>query len=191
MIYITLSTGVGGGIIIDNEIYAGASGAAGELGHVAVAPDGPLCGAGHVGCLEAFSSGTAIAARAQEMIDAGMLPRTARMAERNPPLSAEDVYLAGQQGEAEAAAIVERAGRYLGIGLASVINAFNPQCIVLGGGLVNMGDALLGPAVETARQRSFPQSFTDVRIVEWELGERGTALGALTSARNRKRIERG
>ena len=189
MIYITLSTGVGGGIVINNEIYAGATGAAGEIGHIGVAPDGPLCGAGHVGCLEAFSSGTAIAARAQEMIDAGMLPRTARMAERNPPLSAEDVYLAGQQGEAEAAAIVERAGRYLGIGLASVINAFNPQCIVLGGGLVNMGDALLGPAVETARVRTFTQSFSDVRIVEWELGERGTALGALAAARSRGRIE--
>jgi glucokinase len=125
------------------------------------------------------------------MIDAGMLPRTARMAERNPPLSAEDVFLAGQQGEAEAAAIIERAGRYLGIGLASIINAFNPQCIVLGGGLINTGDALLGPAVETARARAFAQSFNDVRIVEWELGERGTALGALASARLRKRIERG
>jgi glucokinase len=191
MIYITLSTGVGGGIIIGNQIYAGASGAAGEIGHIAVAPDGPPCGAGHIGCLEAFSSGTAIARRAQEMIDAGMLPRTARIAERNPPLDAEDVYLAGQQGEAEAAAIVERAGRYLGIGLASVINAFNPQCIVLGGGLINMGDALLGPAVETARMRAFPQSFGDVRIVEWELGEQGTALGALVAARNRQRIERG
>jgi glucokinase len=190
MVYLTISTGIGGGIIIDNKIYAGASGAAGELGHLGVAPDGPPCGAGHVGCLEGFASGTAIARRAQELIDAGELPRTARIAERNPPLSAEDVFQAGQEGEAEAAAIIERAGRYLGIGLASIINAFNPQCIVIGGGLVNMGDAILGPAVEAARTRAFAQSFSDVRIVEWALGERGTALGALVAARQRQAVER-
>jgi glucokinase len=185
MIYVTISTGVGGGIIIDGELYAGASGAAGEIGHVGVAADGPLCGAGHVGCLEAFSSGTAIAERARELIAAGRLPRTARLAEQNPPLDAEDVFMAGQQGEAEAAAIVERAGMYLGIGLATLINAFNPECIVIGGGLVNMGEAILGPAIETARHRAFAQSFTDVRIVEWELGEKGTAMGALCVARSR------
>jgi glucokinase len=185
MIFVTISTGIGGGIIIDNELYAGASGAAGELGHIAVSVDGPACGAGHVGCLEAFASGTAIAARAREMIAAGGLPRTARMAEHNPPLSAETVFLAGQQGEAEATALITSAGRYLGIGLASIINAFNPQAIVLGGGLTNMGETLLGPAVEVARARSFGQSFMDVRIVEGELGERAAALGALAVARNR------
>jgi glucokinase len=185
MIFVTISTGIGGGVIIDNELYAGASGAAGEVGHIAVSVDGPACGAGHVGCLEAFSSGAAIAARAREMIAAGGLPRTARMAERNPPLSAETVFLAGQQGEAEATALITSAGRYLGIGLASIINAFNPQAIVLGGGLTNMGETLLGPAVEVARARSFGQSFMDVRIVEGELGERAAALGALAVAKNR------
>jgi len=191
MIYITASTGIGGGIIIDNQLYAGASGAAGELGHIGVAADGPACGAGHIGCLESFSSGTAIARRAQELINAGGLPRTARIAAQHPPLDAQDVHLAAQQGEADAAAIIERAGRYFGIGLASIINAFNPQCIVIGGGLVHMGDAILGPAVEVARTRSFAQSFDDVRIVEWELGERGTALGALVVARNRHAFGRG
>jgi glucokinase len=185
MIYVTISTGIGGGIIIDDQLYAGASGAAGEVGHIGVAVTGPVCGAGHVGCLEAFSSGTAIARRAQEMIAAGGLPRTARLAEQNPPLSVEDVYMAGQQGEVEAAALIESAGRYLGIGLASIINAFNPQAIVMGGGLVNMGEAILGPAIETARARSFAQSFSDVRIIEWELGEHGTALGATAVARDR------
>ena len=186
MIFVTISTGIGGGIIIDNELYVGASGAAGEVGHLGVSEDGPTCGAGHVGCLEAFASGTAIAARAREAIAAGGLVRTARLAEHDPPLSAETVYLAGQQGEAEATAIIESAGRYLGMGLASLINAFNPQAIVIGGGLTNMGDTILGPAVETARTRSFAQSFTDVRIVEGELGERAPALGAIAVARNRE-----
>ena len=185
LLFVTISTGIGGGIIIDNELYEGASGAAGEVGHLGVSVDGPACGAGHVGCLEAFASGTAIAARAREMIAAGGLPRTARIAEHDPPLSAKSVQMAAEQGEAEAAAIIAGAGRYLGIGLASLINVFNPQAIVLGGGLTNMGDAILGPAVETARTRSFAQSFVDVRIVEGELGERVAALGAIAVARRR------
>jgi glucokinase len=185
LIYVTISTGIGGGIIIDNELYAGASGAAGELGHIIVASEGPKCGAGHAGCLEAFASGTGIARQARELIDAGGLPRTARIAEHNPPLSAESVSLAAQAGEAEAAAIIASAGRYFGLGLATMINAFNPQAIVVGGGLTHMADDYLGPALEVAKQRSFEQSFQDVRIVEWELGERGTALGALAVARSR------
>jgi glucokinase len=190
MLYVTVSTGIGGGIIIDDELYAGASGAAGEVGHMPVALDGPHCGAGHVGCLEAFASGTAIARRAQEMIDAGGLPRTARIAAQHPPLTAEDVYLAGQQGESEAANIIESAGSFLGIGLAGMINAFNPQAIVIGGGLVNMGGAILGPARRTARERAFEQSFRDVHIVEWELGERVAALGAIAVARKRRTAAR-
>jgi glucokinase len=185
MLFVTISTGIGGGIIIDNELYAGASGAAGEVGHIGVSVDGPTCGAGHVGCLEAFASGTAIAARAREMIAAGGLPRTARIAEHDPPLSAKSVHMAAEQGEAEATAIIAAAGRYLGVGLASLINVFNPQAIVIGGGLTNMGDLILGPAIETARMRSFAQSFMDVRIVEGELGERVAALGAIAVARKR------
>jgi glucokinase len=185
MLFVTISTGIGGGIIINNELYAGASGAAGEVGHIGVSVDGPTCGAGHVGCLEAFASGTAIAARAREMIAAGGLPRTARIAEHDPPLSAKSVHMAAEQGESEAAAIIAAAGRYLGIGLASLINVFNPQAIVIGGGLTNMGDMILGPAIETARMRSFAQSFMDVRIVEGELGERVAALGAIAVARKR------
>jgi glucokinase len=185
MVFVTISTGVGGGIIIDNELYVGASGAAGEIGHIAVAADGPVCGAGHVGCLEAFASGTAIAQRAEDLIAAGQLPRTARIAEHNPPLDASDVYRASEEGETEAGAIIERAGRYLGIGLASLINAFNPQAIVIGGGLTNMGDAILKPAIEVARQRSFGQSFSDVQIIEGALGDRAGALGAIAVARRK------
>jgi glucokinase len=120
-----------------------------------------------------------------ELIAEGRLERTARIAEHNPPLDAEDVYRASQEGEAEAGAIIERAGRYLGIGMASLINAFNPQAIVVGGGMVNMGDAIMGPAIETARARSFGQTFTDVQIREGELGERAGALGAIAVARKK------
>jgi glucokinase len=188
MIYITVSTGIGGGIIIDDRLYVGASGAAGELGHIAVAAEGPVCGAGHVGCLEAFASGTAVANRAEEAIAAGRMPRTARLAEHNPPLSAEEVSLAADQGEEEAAAIIDTAGRYLGIGLASIMNAFNPQAIVIGGGLVNIGERLLGPARVEARRRAFDQAFEDVRILESELGDRAAALGAIAVARGAEKV---
>ena len=189
MIFITISTGIGGGIIIDNELYAGTSGAAGEVGHMGVASDGRICGAGHPGCLEAYASGTAIAARAREMMAAARLPGVAALVNEQAPLSAQTVYLAAEQGEAEAAEIIREAAMYLGIGLASLVNVFNPQAIVLGGGLTNMGERILGPAVETARMRSFAQSFMDVRIVEGELGDRAAALGAIAVAR--KRVARG
>jgi len=185
LIYITWSTGIGGGIIIDGRLYAGASGAAGEVGHVAVAADGPVCGAGHPGCLEAVAAGSGIAARAAEMIAAGLLPRTAALAAEAPPLSAEEVYQAGTEGEAAAAALIERAGRYFGMGLANLINIFNPQAVVIGGGLTNIGEAIMGPAIETARARSFAQSFADVAIVASELGDRAAALGAIEVARSR------
>jgi glucokinase len=134
-----------------------------------------------------MSSGTGIARQAQELIDAGGLPRTARIAEHNPPLSAESVHLAAQAGEIEAGAIIASAGRHFGMGLATMINAFNPEVIVIGGGLTALGDDYLQPAVRVAQERSFEQSFEDVKIVEWELGERGTALGALAVARSRER----
>lgn len=185
MLFLTLSTGVGGGIIIEDRLYVGASGAAGELGHIIVSAAGPSCGAGHVGCLEAYASGTAIARRAAELIRAGQLPRTARLAEQTPPLAAHHVHLAADQGETEARAIIQEAGLYLGMGLASLIHAFNPQAIVLGGGLINIGEDLLGPARETARQRTFAQSWDDVTIIEGQLGERSAALGAIAVAHAR------
>ncbi len=185
MIYITISTGIGAGIIIDDELYIGASGAAGEVGHMGIAATGPMCGAGHPGCLEAVAAGSGIAARAREQIAAGGMVRTARLAEQNPPLSAKTVFMAAEQGEAEAMALIESAGHYIGMALATLINAFNPQAIVIGGGLTNMGETILGPAVETARQRAFGQSFNDVRIVEAELGDDVAALGAIAVAQHR------
>ncbi|HXK34760.1 MAG TPA: ROK family protein [Dehalococcoidia bacterium] len=185
MIFLTVSTGIGGGIIIDNRLYVGASGAAGELGHLIVSPEGPACGAGHIGCLEAYASGTAIARRAAELVRAGRLPRTARLAEQTPPLAAHHVHMAADQGETEALEIIHAAGRYLGLGLATLIHAFNPQAIVLGGGLINIGEDLLGPARETARQRTFVQSWDDAQIIEGELGERSAALGAIAVAHAR------
>jgi glucokinase len=188
MIYMTVSTGIGGGIIVNNEMYSGASGGAGEVGHMGVSPDGPPCNAGHPGCLEGIASGTAIAARARALIADGQLPLTARLAGDQPP-AARTVQMAARGGEDGARQLIVEAGLALGIGLASLVNAFNPQAIVLGGGLMKMGDMLLDPAIETARERSFDQNFGDVRIVEAELGDRSPALGAITLAQAAARHE--
>jgi glucokinase len=185
IIYITISTGIGGGIIIDGELYRGASGAAGEVGHMGVSVDGPACAAGHPGCLEGVAAGSGIAARAAEMIEAGGLPLTARLAAEEPPLSVEEIYRAGQEGEAEAAALIDRAAYHFGMCLATLINVFNPQAVVIGGGLMNLGDALLRPALRVAETRAFAQPFADVRIVPSELGDRAAALGAIAVARRR------
>lgn len=177
MIFITISTGIGGGIIVDGSIYAGASGAAGEVGHMTLEENGPPCGCGSRGCLEALSSGSAIAREAGTLLAQGRCPLLARLLSEGRPLDAESVHLTAQQGDADARAVIERAGRYLGLGLANLINIFNPQGIVLGGGLCQIGPMILDPARAVARERSFAQSFADVSIVEGELGDQAGALG--------------
>ena len=182
VIYVTVSTGIGGGIIIDGRVYRGASGAAGEVGHQVVQAGGPLCSCGRRGCLEELASGTAIAHRARELVAEGKGLRIAQMAKRNEPPTAEAVHRAGREGDPEARRIIEEAGHYLGVGLANLVNIFNPELIVLGGGLTNMGRMLLDPARRVIRREPFAQSRKDVRIVKAALGERVGALGAVALA---------
>ena len=177
ILYVTLSTGIGGGIIIDGKIYEGASGAAGEVGHIILDDAGPLCNCGNRGCLEAFSSGAAIAREAAEAIAAGRSPRLAELAGEAAP-TAELVHQAAVEGDEAAREIVSRAGYYLGLGLAGLLNCFDPQMLILGGGLVGLGDLYLGPALRRAREGAFPQIAADVAITQAKLGERAGALGA-------------
>jgi glucokinase len=177
LVYVTLSTGVGGGIMVDGKVYHGASGAAGEIGHLIVDEDGPPCGCGNRGCVEALASGLAIAREARAAIADG---RSALLAEiaGNGEATAELVGRAARQGDPVARAIISKAGHFAGLGLAAVINFFNPQALILGGGLLGLGDLYLGPALEAARADAFDQAFSDVTIAEAALGERASALGA-------------
>lgn len=186
MIFITISTGIGGGFIIDGAVYPGASGAAGEVGHMTLEENGPPCGCGRQGCLEALASGSAIAREAGTLLTQGRCPLLARLLSEGRPLDAESVHLAAQQGDEDARALIERAGRYLGLGLANLINIFNPQGIVLGGGLCRIGAMLLDPARAVVRERSFSQSFADVSIVQGELGDQAGALGVAALATERE-----
>lgn len=177
VVYVTLGTGIGGGLIIDGKIYEGASGAAGEVGHLVVLPDGPVCNCGNRGCVEALSAGPAIARDAAALIQGGKAPKLAEVAGDKTP-TAEIVLEAARQGDDEAREILHRAGYYLGLGLTGLLNVFDPQALILGGGLVNLGDFYLGPAIETARRGAFPQIIADALITTAKLGNRAGALGA-------------
>ncbi|HUS83091.1 MAG TPA: ROK family protein [Dehalococcoidia bacterium] len=181
MLFLTVSSGVGGGIIIDGNLYRGASGAAGEVGHMTINARGARCHCGRRGCLEMYASGIAIARIARRLVARRPDSLLARMA-RKEELSAKLVHEAADQGDEGARDLIVRAGRDLGAGLGSLINVFNPQVIVLNGGLTKMGDLYLGPARETAQRESFEQSWSDVRIVVGELGDRAPALGAAAIA---------
>ncbi|MFZ5632818.1 MAG: ROK family protein [Bacillota bacterium] len=183
MVYVTVSTGIGGGLILDGRIYRGAGGGAGEVGHMVVEPDGPLCGCGRRGCLESLASGTAMAARARELVEAGLGKAILREAGGNPErVTAVSVSRAAAAGDREAVAIISRAGAYLGMGLASVVNLINPERLVLGGGALEAGGPLWDAMERELSARALPSSLDRVTVVRSGLGHRSGLMGAIALA---------
>ncbi len=191
LIYITVSTGIGGGIIINGKLYSGASGSAGEVGHMTIDVDGPRCNCGNTGCLEVLASGTAVAREAIKRIRAGEKTSiTELVAGRIEDVTAEKVGIAAQNGDALAVEVMAGAANYLGIGLVNLVNIFNPEMIIIGGGMSKLGDRLLEPGRRLVKEKAFSQSADAVRIVTAELGDNVGVLGAAIYARQRKK-ERG
>ena len=187
-IYITVSTGIGGGIIIDGKIYTGSTGTAGELGHMVVDDEGPPCNCGNKGCWEALASGTALAREARHRIKAGAATSILEYVDGDvEKVSAEAIHEAAQAGDNLAAELIARSAYYLGVGLANLINIFNPEVIVIGGGLSNIGDMLLKPAFEEAGRRAFKQAYQSVRFARAELGRNSGVLGAAAFALEKMR----
>jgi glucokinase len=179
LLYLTVSTGIGGGIIINGELYSGANGCAGELGHMTVEADGPQCHCGSFGCLEALASGWAIAKKAATCINQGGKSCITELVEgRVENITAETVATAARQGDRLACDIVAKAANYLGIGLANLVNIFNPELIIIGGGLSKMGDMLLEPARKVIKERAFRLPAQTVRIVRARLGSNAGIIGA-------------
>jgi glucokinase len=178
MLYLTVSTGVGGGIIINGELYRGASGAAGELGHIIIEADGPACGCGAHGCLEALASGTAIAREARAVLASGYDGILATLC-AGGEVDAEVVAEAADAGDRAAAEIIARAAHYLGLGLATFVNLFNPEMIVIGGGAAKIGLPLLAPAEQTMRKVAFPLPASAVSIVRSPLEDDAVVRGAI------------
>lgn len=187
-IYITVSTGIGGGIIIDGKIYTGPLGTAGELGHMVIDDEGPWCNCGNRGCWETLASGTALAREAKRRITDGATTSILRLAGGDiEKINAEAIHEAVQAGDRLAVELIARNAYYLGVGLANLINIFNPEVIVIGGGLSNIGDMLLKPAFEEAGRRAFQQAYQMVRFARAELGRNSGVLGAAAFALEKMR----
>jgi len=183
LIYITISTGIGGGIIIDSELYTGAIGAAGEVGHMTIDDKGPLCDCGNTGCWETLASGSALAQKAKQRIKEGVgtsiLDYIGGDLEK---VTAKVIQTAAEHGDTLARELIADTGYYVGVGLANLINIFNPEVIVIGGGLSNMGNMLLEPAYKVAGERAYKEAYQAVRFALAELGGNSGVLGAVAFA---------
>ena len=187
LIYITVSTGIGGGIVMGGQLYLGSSGAAGEIGHMVIDSGGPECYCGLSGCLEVLASGTAIARQAKKRLRDGQNSTLTNLVAGNiDAITAREVSQAAQGGDRLAAEVVAQAAKYLGIGMAGVVNIFNPDIIVFGGGVSKMGDFLLDPVRRLVREKAFSISAQAVKIVTAELGDDVGLLGAAIFAREQK-----
>lgn len=178
---ITIGTGIGGGLIINGELYHGASDVAGEIGHTTIDVNGRHCKCGNYGCLEAYASGPAIATRAREALvredTASMLPSMVDgVLER---ITAETVYDAAKRGDGLANEIVRDTARYLGAGIATLLNVINPDTVVIAGGVIRAGEALLAPLRTEVRRRAFKPAVEAARIVPAELPGTAGVVGAV------------
>ncbi|MBE0431462.1 MAG: ROK family protein [Dehalococcoidia bacterium] len=182
-IYVTVSTGIGGGIVIDGELYSGATGAAGEVGHMTIDDTGPPCNCGNRGCWETLASGTALAREARQRIEAGDRTSILEYAGGDTAkVTAQAIHSAAIKGDRLARELITRTGYYIGVGLANLINIFNPELIVIGGGLSNIGDILLQPAFKVAGERAYRETFSAVRFASAGLGRDSGVLGAAAFA---------
>ncbi len=175
LVYLTISTGVGGGLILDGRVYRGAAANAGELGHLTIDYRGRPCACGRRGCVEAYCSGTNIAARAREALASG----DASVLREASPLTARDVADAAAAGDPLARAIWDETTDMLGSAIANILDAFNPELVVLGGGVTRAGAQLLDPVRETGLRLAMPPARNAADVVLAELGD---DLGIVSAA---------
>jgi len=182
VVLLTLGTGVGGGLVLGGSVYRGSMGAGAELGHMVVDFDGPECfgGCPNRGCLEALASGSALERDAAAAV--GEHPFST-LADAPGPITGEAIVAAARVGDEFACGLLASLGCRLGAGLASLVNAFNPQVIVVGGGLMNGGELILGPARDEMLARALPPSRDNVRVEAAALGEDAGLIGAAILAR--------
>jgi glucokinase len=174
VVSVTLGTGVGGGVVLDGKLWRGAHGSAGEIGHTTVDPFGGLkCKCGNTGCLELFASATAIARMAHEG-----LSRFPDSTLHDGDISAEKVYAAGRTGDELALAVFQKAGRYLGVGLANLMSLIDPELIVISGGVVNGWDLFQASMYQEVSERAFRATSQQVKIARAECGDNAGLLGA-------------
>lgn len=184
MILITLGTGVGGGIVLDGKIWHGADGMAGELGHMTILPDGRQCGCGNTGCLEMYASARGVIQNYRD---------TRKVKGQSTPddITSEQIYQAAREGDESAVTALKETGRYLGIGIANLVNIFNPQKVVIGGGVKEAWDLFIGATRLEVRKRAFEVPAERTQIVASLLSDDAGIVGAAAIALRRNQGERG
>ena len=179
---ITIGTGIGGGLILNGKLYHGASDVAGEIGHSTIDSTGRRCKCGNYGCLEAYTSGPAIAERAREALSNEEESILADMVEGDlERITAQTVYDAAQRGDAIAREVVRDTARFLGAGIANLLNIFNPDVVVIAGGVTQAGEALFEPLRAEVRRRAFKPAVTACRIVAGTLPGTAGMVGAVAT----------
>lgn len=183
LVYLTISTGIGGGAIVDDRIVEGESGNAAEIGHMSLSHDGWECPCGSRGCLEAFASGTNIARRARHRIAAG--EPSSLTAFDTEFITSREVGEAARAGDPLACTVWDETVAVLGAGVGSIINLFNPRLVILGGGVTAVGDQLIAPVRRIALERAFPSMAAEADVVIAELGADIGIVGAVAAAQAR------
>ncbi|MFF2623704.1 ROK family protein [Oerskovia jenensis] len=178
LVYLTVSTGVGGGAVIDGRLHRGAAGNGGELGHITVRPEGRSCTCGRRGCLEAYCSGTQIARRAEEAVDVAVRTGRPTTLADVPAMTAADVSRAAAAGDQVAREVWDETTALLGQGVTDLVNVFEPDVVVLGGGVTRAGSMLLDPVREIVRHQAMGPAARAARVVLAGLGDAVGVVGA-------------
>ncbi|MBI5964295.1 MAG: ROK family transcriptional regulator [Chloroflexi bacterium] len=178
--FIKVGSGIGAGLIINQQIYGGTTGSAGEIGHITIDENGPLCTCGNHGCMEAFAGGNAIALQARKLVESGK--RTLLSNAPSKDLTAQDVADCARRGDLPSQEIIMRAGTFIGIAIAGLVNLFNPSAVIIGGGVAQAGDLLTTPIRQAVREHSLRASEQSVHITTAMLGQRSSLIGATVQA---------
>ena len=174
LVMLTLGTGIGGGIVIDNKLWRGANNVAAEIGHMIIQMDGPKCSCSNNGCIEAYASATAMVRRFKELLKSGVSSSLKDSRE----ITAKMINDAAFQGDKASLDVIEETGRYLGIALVNVMHILNPEMIVLTGGMIGSGELLMNPIRQVTKQKAFEASYKDTKIVFSQLGNDAGIIGA-------------
>lgn len=180
MVYVTISTGIGSGIVLDGKLLLGCNGFAGELGHTSIGQEGPPCSCGQIGCWEAYASGTSMARLAAEAAGKNVTLMTELAAKDGTLIKAKHLFEAARLGDALACEVVDQVTDYVALGLKNVVHTFNPDCIVIGGGVSLAGDDLFSPVLEKTRKLVMKPYRDTFRIAPALLGNDVGVVGAAT-----------
>ncbi|MEE9513374.1 MAG: ROK family protein, partial [Anaerolineales bacterium] len=183
MIYLTISTGIGGGVIADGRLLLGAHGLAGELGHLTIESNGPICGCGIKGHIEAVAAGPAIARNATAQLEAGQMSTLKETLSTHGRITSADIGKAARAGDELSISVIEKAGLLIGHHLADLAHAFNPEVFILGGGVSLLGDFLFEPIRHSLREHIMDPAYLDgVRVLPAALGDDAGLVGAMVLA---------